>query len=65
MTQPVNDRGCGVCNDSVTSLDRDGASVSLRFIADRWPTLPPHVRETIIILVDAVSNRRPAKGGQS
>jgi hypothetical protein len=33
--------------------DADGHSGTLLYIAECWPNLPPHIRESILTLVDA------------
>ena len=46
--------------DSVVAESNPACQASIRFIADAWPKLPPHVREAIMTLIDgalAVGNR--------
>ena len=46
--------------DAVVAESDPACQPSIRFIADAWPKLPPHVREAIMTLIDgalAVGNR--------
>ena len=38
--------------DSVVAESNPACQASIRFIADAWPKLPPHVREAIMTLID-------------
>jgi hypothetical protein len=36
---------------------------TLSYIAERWPLLPPHIREAILTLVDCGANENGEQGG--
>jgi uncharacterized iron-regulated protein len=38
--------------DSIVAESNPACQASIRFIADAWPKLPPHVREAIMTLID-------------
>jgi hypothetical protein len=38
--------------DSIVAESNPACQRSIRFIADAWPKLPPHVREAIMTLID-------------
>jgi len=38
--------------DSVVAASNPACQASIRFIADAWPKLPPHVREAIMTVID-------------
>lgn len=42
------------------SDSRQSPSTSLQYLIEAWPQLPPHVRETIVMLVDAALQDRDA-----
>jgi hypothetical protein len=57
---------CGGGNECPCSSPSDTAfSPSIRYIADAWPRLQPHVREAIFTLIDATLRQQQLEGGQS
>jgi hypothetical protein len=49
---------------SLTSSGTDNLASSVRYIADRWQLLPPHVREAVITLIDAACLQHQSDGGR-
>jgi hypothetical protein len=49
----------------VSATEETRGNASLRFIASAWPLLQPHVRETILTLIDAVLAVRDSDGDES
>ena len=52
---------CSNCQ-SVARSDASELPPSVRFVAERWHLLPPHVREAVITLVDVATSNLEGGG---
>jgi hypothetical protein len=46
----------------LSSSDASGCGPDVRYLAEAWPHLPPHIREAIFTLVDSVAHFYDAEG---
>ena len=50
-------------DQSATYVDSPPNS-AVAYITEAWPHLPPHVRETLVVIVDAALSGRTLEGGE-
>lgn len=56
-------RSNGPNGHALAGTDTHEVPASIRYIAERWHLLPPHIRESILTLVDAGTSA--VKGGEA
>ena len=70
LGKPPNELGVtGECATGIGSLlaalDDTEHTATLHFIAGAWPHLPPHIRASVLTLIEAALSQQTWEGGQS